>query len=193
MPSALASVWMFGWLWASEILNTSNLQLCCWAAYDQVLHIYDTYSIWETLKKMKKEKTRSRWHTHLFLHLLQTNQFKAFNKNLWRESTSMSLYFLCNALIVNLLSSKIRLFYVSSKLCAIAFFKPAAVHWGLCCVEYILRVPLIIIFAHSSNLYQCLYWQSAIFVYGYFYLLNKDACQSLGGRGDKDFALKTVC
>lgn len=99
---------------------------------------------------------------------------KLLNQNLWRESTSYkSLHFLCAALIVNLLSSIIRLFYCSLKLSAIAFFKPAAVHWGLCCVEYILRVPLIIIFAPSSNLYQCLNWQSAIFVYGYFFLSTK--------------------
>lgn len=68
-----------------------------------------------------------------------------------------SLYFLCTAPIDNLLSFKIRLFYCSLKLSAIAFFKPAAVHWGLCCVEYILSVPLIIIFAPSPNLFQCLY------------------------------------
>lgn len=105
----------------------------------------------------------------------QAESVKTFNK-------LRSLHFICAALIVNLLSSKIRLFYCSLKLSAIAFFKPAAVHWELCCVQYILRGPLIIIFAPSSNLYQCLYWQSAIFVYAIFYLQNKDTCMPVPGE-----------
>lgn len=44
------------------------------------------------------------------------------------QQTQIMSRFLCAAMIVNLLSPKIRLFYCSLKLPAIAFFKPAAVH-----------------------------------------------------------------
>lgn len=102
-------------------------------------------------------------HRHIREH------FTAFSPPSVKESQQAQIIFFFAALIVNLLSSEIRLFHFPLKLSQIASSKPAAVHWGLCCVEYILRGPLIIIFAPSSNLYHCLYIDSRqFFVYGYF-------------------------